>query len=1019
MGMLGLLACSSDVGHDAPLGKAQQHWYSVVFEQHDRMTETALMYAEYYGIVTHGIPDFFDDDKVKAWNRRTDDTMSYASFYTDLYGVRAHSQTHHLIRGNPEDVDVYLACIHAKHDIKAATRKALDALKLQNMEAFNGYVGTVAHTLQDSYAPAHTSRAPGCGDLVDLCTIHWDQPPHCKHHDGLLGSGDDADDNHMLANCAIDTTIGYLEDVIDAVVQDDPWLATDDPDSTINRVIKCNQFADSDGDGVPTHEPFFIEDSGEEYKGFLDCNDSSADIGGCNGNCTKDQDNDGIPDECDPCPLVVDQAFVAQNHTGAIAPVATDHNGNGVSDECELCPDKQKPEYGPFIDADGDGVHDKCDNCEPSGPHAHNPVRPCNAQTPCPDYAPNLCIPGSDVVHFGRCLDDPAASCAMCATPNGWEICPFSRVCSCQEAGAWGRCEHQGNKDSDIRGDACDVCPSYASKDYRNSNFYAEVQYPELKQLEDICEPVPVVRFSGQQTSHKIDIPDPTKSYGWLFESFNANAWIGYSEVDDGGQGPTAIQTVDDGRVWFRHCSCYGTGGQELAVGDCAGKQLQCAPTQMQYNASGKWYKPTIRYYKGLDTDNPVDAQGAPQTFRTLQEKATVAGDRPFEWTWREDADSGKIIARDPGTKGTETHGVLGTFVTSGGYTSSRDYYVGLRTAVSLYHTPMIMYVQPPPNVPGLELFPCELSGCHIFLDPRDYREIVINPDPRWSFPGPGLLRSEQEHPIFRSPQFNADLTGQVTAELQDVLNRADEYVWIKASEPRSVLADYGMDQRIVGLAADGKSAPIVLEQREDALDARRTDSGAAFPSGSRAAFSAMENAVYMVGGTIDGQPTEAILIYDLNAGTVDRVASAARLQPSPNVLAVAYDGVRSTLYVLDLDREGGARLIAYDLTHTDQATLLFEFAVKGRFSSTHLAVADDGRLILIGSGAEEHTAWLLNPRAEQPTFDGTLRRPGAVLDGPFQGLYAPVLPLLLDKALSFEELSTSSFEAGSPCEEL
>jgi len=58
-----------------------------------------------------------------------------------------------------------------------------------------------------------------------------------------------------------------------------------------------------------------------------------------------DQDDDGVADDADNCPLVItaDQA---------------DADGDGVGDACDVCPG-----FDDADDRDGDGVPDSCDNC--------------------------------------------------------------------------------------------------------------------------------------------------------------------------------------------------------------------------------------------------------------------------------------------------------------------------------------------------------------------------------------------------------------------------------------------------------------------------------------------------------------------------------------------------------------------------------------------------------------------------------------------------------------------------------
>ncbi|XP_071497188.1 uncharacterized protein [Diadema antillarum] len=87
---------------------------------------------------------------------------------------------------------------------------------------------------------------------------------------------------------------------------------------------------------------------------------------GVGDDCDDDDDDDGIPDQADNCPLV--------NST-----YQTDRDGDGVGDLCDNCPDHANPDQGdsdqngygdscdnvgqPNLDMDGDGILDISDNC--------------------------------------------------------------------------------------------------------------------------------------------------------------------------------------------------------------------------------------------------------------------------------------------------------------------------------------------------------------------------------------------------------------------------------------------------------------------------------------------------------------------------------------------------------------------------------------------------------------------------------------------------------------------------------
>ena len=112
--------------------------------------------------------------------------------------------------------------------------------------------------------------------------------------------------------------------------------------------------------------------------------------------CDLDDDNDGLPDFNDNCPLDFN-------------PDQEDMNGNGIGDACD--------------DSDGDGIVDATDNC----PSVPNPEQ-------------------SDIDEdgIGDACDDSDGDGLVDATDN----CPFVPNAD------------QANADGDATGDACDNCPS-------------------------------------------------------------------------------------------------------------------------------------------------------------------------------------------------------------------------------------------------------------------------------------------------------------------------------------------------------------------------------------------------------------------------------------------------------------------------------------------------------------------------------------------------------------------------------
>lgn len=206
-----------------------QGWYSTdPYDQHGWMTYKASREASGYGISWQcseewsaggfwswlgGEGDYDYTDKLCDTNTWTDDTRAYESFFVDLYGeALAHSSRHHFLRQGSEGAMV--ACSAAIADMVRATRAGLERRE-GGWSTWQRPIGTVTHTIQDSFAPAHTRRnSDEPGRLLDLCSIHEDVPGACRHPEPFFPqSEDDADDNHFWRNRAVDATADYLEAV--------------------------------------------------------------------------------------------------------------------------------------------------------------------------------------------------------------------------------------------------------------------------------------------------------------------------------------------------------------------------------------------------------------------------------------------------------------------------------------------------------------------------------------------------------------------------------------------------------------------------------------------------------------------------------------------------------------------------------------------------------------------------------------------------------------------------------------
>jgi hypothetical protein len=83
--------------------------------------------------------------------------------------------------------------------------------------------------------------------------------------------------------------------------------------------------------------------------------------------CDADDDGDGLPDELDGCPGVVDTGFDTDGDgvddacdTCAFTSCVADGDGDGVPDDIDSCPVVWSSSQ---ADRDGDGIGDACDPC--------------------------------------------------------------------------------------------------------------------------------------------------------------------------------------------------------------------------------------------------------------------------------------------------------------------------------------------------------------------------------------------------------------------------------------------------------------------------------------------------------------------------------------------------------------------------------------------------------------------------------------------------------------------------------
>lgn len=775
--------------------------------------------------------------------------------------------------------------------------------------------------------------------------------------------------------------------------------------------------ADSDGDLIPDAcDPCpFVRDPTYRLTGVF------------NAMFTPDFDNDGVPDICDNCPSRQNASQFGVPGNGQ-----PDADADGLGDACDVCPSvpgapsdvvccntfqdcagtggsscyplpaNPAPFGYPIVgqcegfvgrcglprDQDGDTRPDNCDNClleyqnDQKDTDGDGIGDACDK---CPGIHPDIVATGFPVdtsadISQDVCPYGAAGADALCVvkTNNAKSRCIYTGRCSL------GKDSEPGGGDG--VGDACDGCPTVASKDDDNCNFHAEVfsqaPYPFKT---DRCDPIPCTR--GLLSS-----PFPN--------TVPAGQDHGFQRISEGPQIIPAAQagaTVNyapfpSATVGHRYCNCDPAAPSPVndPVAKC--HNAGCTVNGDFYTQpEGSWKIPTVQ----PQSDPPTPGNGVPDAELTasLSNANALAGPspglisyaNPLEFDWDLTADGAQVVpcpnpsagnclsgygfgasfwsaVRD--VSGTNASNLPGIFARGNHYEA--QHFGAPQSTISI----------PQFNCPWCVLLPCPTCDRHGIPD----LSIRVNP-PEVLVTEPGGGRASVAIPPDLLVQFQAP--GAIYVLPGDGWTYgSDDDVRFGFLTPTNQPSYFGKYSRALGFT------PFVRGPR--GLEADVPPPAPPPPAGAlaaaRGALSAGEAAMLFVGGTEARPPLRR---YDLRAQSwsPERALTGAAIR---NVLATTYNDRERSLYVLDQTGSGWStkvRLVRVSLSY-GTATVLGQWPRTGLFQSHFLTLAEDGSLLLgasstTGPGYHVVARVTLGGDGGSPDLDWAVFGAGALVQPP------------------------------------
>jgi hypothetical protein len=756
------------------------------------------------------------------------------------------------------------------------------------------------------------------------------------------------------------------------------WAPTGDVGGASNAAFILNGLGgDADGDSIP---------EALDNCPATRCAGRPEGPASCANADQRDADGDGVGEVCDNCPKSVCDALPGKPGISCANSLQANSDGDAFGDRCDLCPETR----GSILltsfqkDDDGDGVGDECDLCAASDPYPS-----CTAATGCVD---------------GVCRVDPSGATAFCSRPP--------------------------DADNDEVGDACDTCGGQVDL-RQNSNPLAEARESRAA-LDDQCDAVPLVRVEPQRPVSVPFLSTPGDDRGPEdVEVIEANRWLGRN-------GPTSPTRQFNQGISFLHCSCFDPAtGLPLSLEECVGEARQC--NWRGTAANDRWRRMTIVD----ETGAPIlgaDGYTSPQQFTTQ-----TSLDFTRLWRWRRDAAAGRVASQGNCASGSDcrTHGAILTTVRneSGAFISARDLGGVLRDVFSLHQTPFFKVATPAtPRDPSPSDICRTSRACVFWFNPHLLRDPVLVGDFGSTIKNPVVLRPGNGRvDAIVGSTVAIDVTASLSPGLRQQIGNG-QIAWLPPVEPSArikasavtsfaqaaVLSRSFQAQSTPGLVIqDGGGLFLAGEEQGFGPPAQAVLAGGpAARTGVQGVYSALEGAVYMVGGLdAQQQATGAIWRFAAAERSWTLVNPNAREVPSSTVLAVAYDQTRRSMYVLDVDDDDQvmigptvlrrARLYRLDVG-SGRSTLLGVWPYASLFETVTMTAMEDGQLAVVTGGPTSYLVTRLLPLPLGVLVTGVAAGSGRVIDQPIMGDHHPVLPLIQNNQFAYVTLSPDRFFPGN-----